>query len=580
MIFMNKLNLPNIWGHGAIFAYSGLEGECHFNESLVGTLGEDGLNIKFRNGDNAFLHIDIEGLVNLFYDAVLSDTISASALYKDGSRHGLDILFVSQNIIAVRGKNVTAKLVYIDDVNKQTRDNVTVYTGAKNKFVLSSRTENGVTTSVLCFGENAEELINTGFSAEIEEIKAKRLKFFAELPHPDFKDAAEEMLYYKCFSIMRSMVYTPEQQISYLWTTPDRFPHKAMWLWDTAYHTVGMKHISTDLAKQSIKAMLQFEHKNGFLPHMVMPTWQSSVTQPPTLSWAALEVYKSCGDKKFLEEVFEPLCKYLQWDIDNRDINGNGLPEWQVDDDPLCRCGESGMDNTPRFDEAEEMDCVDFAGFLANDMNCLAEIAGIIGKEKEQKLWYERFEAIKKKANELLWDSEDNFYYDRRVSDGKFHKVKSAASFILLFAGVCSDEQAKHMVEHLKNPREFGTAFPIPTVSADDKTYPTKDMFRGTVWTNFNYLTYLGLKRYGFEDEARELMDKTVEIAKKWFLSDGVLYEFYDSTDEVSPKRLSRKDIALQPYMPEVRSQAVRDFSWISSFTADYIINRDKNGRQ
>jgi hypothetical protein len=105
-------------------------------------------------------------------------------------------------------------------------------------------------------------------------------------------------------------------------------------------------------------------------------------------------------------------------------------------------------------------------------------------------------------------------------------------------------------------------------------------MFRGTVWTNFNYLTYLGLKRYGFEDEARELMDKTVEIAKKWFLSDGVLYEFYDSTDEVSPKRLSRKDIALQPYMPEVRSQAVRDFSWISSFTVDYIINRGKNGRQ
>lgn len=572
---MNKLNLPNIWGHGAIFAYSGLEGECHCKESLVGTLGEDGINIKFRNGDNAFLYVGIDNLVNLFYDAVLSDTVSAEALYKNGEKHGFDMLFVSQNVIVVRGSGVTAKLVYIDDVNAETNENITVYTGKKNRFALSSRTENGITTCVLSFGDNAEALIDSGFNADIKKIKRARYNFFEKLPYPKFKDAAEEMLYYKCFSIMRSMVYTPEQQISYLWTTPDRFPHKAMWLWDTAYHTVGMKHISTELAKQSIKAMLQFEHKDGFLPHMVTPTWQSSVTQPPTLCWAALELYRFCGDKKFLEDVYEPLGKYLQWDIDNRDINGNGLPEWQVDDDPLCRCGESGMDNTPRFDEAEEMDCVDFAGFLANDMNCLSEIAGIIGNDEGQRLWKERFEAIKKKANELLWDDEDKFYYDRRVCDGKFHKVKSAASYILLFAGVCDEEQAKYMVEHLKNPREFGTAFPIPTVSADDKTYPTKDMFRGTVWTNFNYLTYLGLKRYGFEDEARALMDKTVEIAKKWFLSDGVLYEFYDSTDEVSPRRLSRKDVVLQPYMPEIRAQAVRDFSWISSFTVDYIINRE-----
>lgn len=261
---MNKLNLPNIWGHGAIFAYSGLEGECHCKESLVGTLGEDGISIKFRNGDNAFLYVGIDNLANLFYDAVLSDTVSAEALYKNGEKHGFDMLFVSQNVIVVRGIGITAKLVYIDDVNAETNENITVYTGKKNRFALSSRTENGITTCVLSFGDNAEALIDSGFNADIEKIKKARYNFFEKLPCPKFKDVAEEMLYYKCFSIMRSMVYTPEQQISYLWTTPDRFPHKAMWLWDTAYHTVGMKHISTELAKQSIKAMLQFEHKDGF----------------------------------------------------------------------------------------------------------------------------------------------------------------------------------------------------------------------------------------------------------------------------------------------------------------------------
>ena len=110
---MNKLNLPNIWGHGAIFAYSGLEGECHCKESLVGTLGEDGISIKFRNGDNAFLYVGIDNLANLFYDAVLSDTVSAEALYKNGEKHGFDMLFVSQNVIVVRGIGITAKLRFI-----------------------------------------------------------------------------------------------------------------------------------------------------------------------------------------------------------------------------------------------------------------------------------------------------------------------------------------------------------------------------------------------------------------------------------------------------------------------------------
>ena len=128
---MNKLNLPNIWGHGAIFAYSGLEGECHCKESLVGTLGEDGISIKFRNGDNVFLYVGIDNLVNLFYDAVLSDTVSAEVLYKNGEKHGFDMLFVSQNVIVVRGSGVTAKLVYIDDVNAETNENITVYTGKK-----------------------------------------------------------------------------------------------------------------------------------------------------------------------------------------------------------------------------------------------------------------------------------------------------------------------------------------------------------------------------------------------------------------------------------------------------------------
>ncbi len=573
---MGTIQMPNIWGNGAMFAFSGLDGDCHYYESLVGTLGEDGLNIKFRNGDQAFLHMDIESLVNLYYQAVVADTISAEALYKDGVKRPFDILFVAQNVVVVRGHRVKAKLVYLDDVSISEQNGVLVYQGKNNRFAVSARLTEEVNTYVLSFGEQAEDLIQTGFESDLAAIKEKRLAFYENLPRPTFKDTAEEMLYYKCVSNLRSMVYTPEYMIEHYWSTPDRYPHKAMWLWDTAYHSFGFKHLDVSLAEETIKSVLQFVREDGFLPHMITPKWQSSITQPPTLAWASLETYKTSGNKQFLADVYDSLRKYIQWDIDNRDQNGNGLPEWEVGDDPYCRCDESGMDNTPRFDEATEMDCVDFAGFLANDMHCLSKIAEILGKEEESALWADRFETIKRKINEILWDEEDQFYYDRKLCDGQFHKVKTAASFLPLVAGICSPEQAAALVRHLKDPKEFGTPFPIPTVSADDKTYPTKDMFRGTVWLNFNFLVYQGLMRYGYQAEADELMQKSVDTMKQWYLNDGVIYEFYDSTAEVAPPRLSRKDITLHPYLPEIRYQAVRDFSWGSAFTVHYLLERDK----
>ena len=91
------------------------------------------------------------------------------------------------------------------------------------------------------------------------------------------------------------------------------------------------------------------------------------------------------------------------------------------------------------------------------------------------------------------------------------------------------------------------------------------------MWLNFNYLIEIGLRNYGFEKEAEELMNKTVDTLKHWYLNDGVLYEFYDSMNEFSPSRLSRKGTPLQPYMPELRYQAVREFSWGACAVIEFL---------
>lgn len=576
----NTIKLPNIYGQGALFAFSGFDGECNYYKSLTGTLMGDCLGIQFRNlknsSDRAYFIVRPKDVFNIYYNAVTSDMICAEIEGNDRRIYNLDIVFVNQNTIVMKSNApADAKILFDYDVTESKDGNVSLYDGNGNKFALAKKVNSEGIAAAISYGECAEDNALSSLNTDIDEIINKRIEFFEKLPAPKFKDEAEERLYYKCASILRSTIYTPTGKMTHIALTPDRFPHRGVWLWDTAYLIIGMKYLSVDIAKEAVLAILECSRPDGFLPHMTTPDRQSDITQPPVLAWAALEIYKKTGDKEFLSSAFERLSAYIEWDIKNRDENGNGLLEWLVNPlDPFCKCDESGMDNTPRFDEAEEMDCIDFSAFLASDMRCLSEIAGILGKEEEHKLWLSRFNFVKDKINTVLWDDEDCFYYDKKLSDGKFHKVKSVASFIPLFAGVCDKMQAAKMVEHLKNPSEFGTAFPIPTVSADDKTYPTMDMFRGTVWLNFNYLVARGLEDYGYNNEAEELKRKTIETIKYWYQNDGVVYEFYDSKNEVTPARLSRKGPALQPYMPEIRLQSVRDFSWGASAVIDFLMGK------
>ncbi len=579
-----EIKLPNLWGQGALFGFSGLEGYCDIEESMVGTLLADDIGFKFRNlksnKDDARLIIKPNGAFNVLYDCVLSDTICAK-VYMDLNEDTftrLNVVMINQTTCYVRANaDMDIDLYFFGDVRKEQKEGVTLYDFKGNRFATARKVCGNEQIFVVSYYKDLEENAINGLSFDVDELIKRRIEFYEKLPRPKFKDEAEEKLYYKCFSILRSTVYSPQGISPYKSVTPDRYPHRDVWLWDTSFIAPGIKYIDFEVAKQNLRQVLLFQNEEGFLHFRCSPKTLNAntpFTQPPVLAWGVLELYKYKEDKAFLEENYEKLCSYIDWDMKNRDLDGNGLLEWVEEEFKHCRCGECGMDNTPRYDDATGMDAIDFCSFIANDMRCVSEIAKILGKDEDSKKWQERYEQMCANVNAVLWDEKDKFYYDRKISDGKLHKIKSVASFLPLFAGVCDKEKAEALVKHLFNPNEFGTPFPIPTISVDDKTYVTKDMFRGPVWLNFNYLIAQGLERYGYLKEANEIRQKTIDEIKYWFINEGIVYEFYDSTQEVSPSRLSRKGLPIQPYLPEYKVQSVRDFSWGVTAVIEFLNKR------
>jgi neutral trehalase len=288
------------------------------------------------------------------------------------------------------------------------------------------------------------------------------------------------------------------------------------------------------------------------------------------LSWGVWEVYQKTGDRAFLEESVEALDGYLTWDKNNRDKNGNKLLEWYTEPEYTeCKSGESGQDNSPRFEFDEETDAMDFTAFQIHDAEYLAKIYQELGNEEKARAWLNDAEEMKKQMNALLWDEDDGVYYDR-LEGGEFTKVLTPSSFVPLMAGVPSKEQAEKMVKTLTNPDLLWTKLPLATVAKTHSMYGT-DMWRGGVWLNLNYFIIKGLYKYGYNEIAEELKTKTLEAVHKWYKKTGVIYEFYDSKDEIYPYQCERKGKPTTPPDWRKHVHSISDFNWSSCFTLLFI---------
>ena len=168
------------------------------------------------------------------------------------------------------------------------------------------------------FGKSEAEVIKLcedSVNIDLDALKKSKLKPFENCPSEENKYAS---LYAKCISVMRSQLYSPEGNIKRIWSTPDRLPHRNMWLWDSVFHAIGHRNIDTDIAQNLILAMFDVQRQDGFIPHMARPEYISDITQPPVLAWGSYLVYDKCVDKEFLKAVFEKNKEFLLWCRDNR----------------------------------------------------------------------------------------------------------------------------------------------------------------------------------------------------------------------------------------------------------------------
>jgi len=182
---------------------------------------------------------------------------------------------------------------------------------------------------------------------------------------------------------------------------------------------------------------------------------------------------------------------------------------------------------------------IDLNSYMVRQNDSLALMARELGRADEAGRFEQQAGELRSLINDMLWDPETGYYYDRDMSSDELIKIRTIASLFPLFAGVPDQERAAIVRGHVMDPAEFNTPMPLGSVARDDPAF-MKDCWRGPMWLNTAYMVVVGLERYEYNDDAALLSWKLVDGIYQTYANTGKLVEFYDP-DRFDFKELSRK---------------------------------------
>ena len=373
----------------------------------------------------------------------------------------------------------------------------------------------------------------------------------------------------------------------FVFTVPSARAYPFQWFWDSCFHAIVWSRIDIERAKDELRGLLSAQTEEGLLPHVIFwnrdrvsrfsfhhlesagrlnfflpgrPPRVSAQMQPPVIAQAVEEIVALDGEA-FLAEALPPLERYYRYLASARDPDRDGLIT-------IISQFESGLDFSPAYDRPSrrkpasaialglnarlpqihnkllgydldrmlrlnehQFEDVLVNSIYADGLQALARLAGRAGMVELERWALSR-------ARETLGALVDRCYDERRGlffnlsgrSEQRWNGVKTVISLAPLLLNDLPREIVERLVDHLTDPSEFWTTYPIPSVARDEPSFRSDSrpdgrrlIWRGPCSINTNWLLARGLRRHGHEMLAEQIGDRSRELVEL-----GGFNEFFD----------------------------------------------------
>lgn len=353
-----------------------------------------------------------------------------------------------------------------------------------------------------------------------------------------------------------------------------------LWDWDSWLSNVALRQILADCGTKADSARalkyeqgcvlnsLSYGGMDGWIPIWIernAPSredmlrkrnpWKSNMHKPTLAQHAAFITRTMNGDAEWLRDSFYFLQAFVSKYMNHHRHRATGLLYWETDE-------AIGVDNDPStfYRPHESSGSIFLNALMYKELKAMEYLATRLNLTETARQYADEADELAARVREHCWDRRDGFYYSvdlnllpvekpditglepgdlylhvgqPRSYDCLIQRLSVWSGFMAMWAGIATNEQAAEMVsKHFRDTTSYNAPAGIRTLSPLEKMYNTKasgnpSSWQGPVWINVNYLVFRGLLNYGYEEEARELAEKTVLLLGRDFERFGALHEYY-----------------------------------------------------
>lgn len=360
----------------------------------------------------------------------------------------------------------------------------------------------------------------------------------------------------------KKMLRQPEGQLKHPFIVPGSVYANQLWDWDCWLTNVALRQfVEEDMTAFERGCVLNFLEQidekgriplqitaNSILPGGLRnPEKKSNMHKPCLAQHGAFLIQNDGGNGQWLRASFPDLLRFVDCYRENF-RHENGLYFWHDD-------AAIGVDNDPStfYRPADSSGSIYLNCMMYKELEAVCYIGRQLGIDVS--IYEAEKEHLKKSVQTHCYDEKDGMYYSVDLNllpiTGKSHqgaprhwdcliqRIGCWSGFLAMWSGIATQEQAERMVkENLLDEKAFWAPYGVRTLSKYEKMYAVKpsgnpSCWLGPVWGVSNYLVFRGLVKYGFEQEAEKLAEKTVSLLKKDLAESGELHEYYDPENGV-----------------------------------------------
>ena len=274
-----------------------------------------------------------------------------------------------------------------------------------------------------------------------------------------------------------------------------------VWSWDHCFNAIALSYHNPQMAWDQLLVVFDHQDAGGAPPDSYNDrAMVRNFVKPPIHGWTLRHLMKRTEwiTPGKLKEFYEPLCRWTNWWMDNRDSDHDGIPQYSHGND-------SGWDNSTSFDIGTPLEGPDLSAFLIIQMDVLAEVAGRIGKKRDANRWQKRADQLLEHLLAHNWRG-DHFIAPR---SGDHEVAQGGDSLVLQIPLVLGkrlpSEIAGKLVMAVREEGRFLTPHGLATESIKSPKYLADGYWRGPIWAPSTMLIVDGLAQLGQKALAREI---------------------------------------------------------------------------